>query len=959
MLEISLLGSPLITLNQQPAQDIRSRKSLALLFYLAVTAKPASRQKLAGLLWSDLPESRARTNLRVALNKLRPVFDPYLIIRRRTLAFNPDGSFTLDTAVFENHLQRPSPDAAHMQTAVDLYRGDFLEDFNVQDAAVFDEWVLAQRERLRQMTLRALFQLTHHYIERRQIKAGIRTARRTLELEPWLEEGHRQLMLLLALDGQRSAALAQYDVCFETLMAELGVEPGDETTQLYAQISLGEIEAVVEKEQDEILLPATQQIPFQAPRPSPHFVGRYLLLDQIRQDLTNTAGAGLVALVGMGGVGKTTLAVQATHDLRAHFSDGVLWANLASSDPGDILESWAQAYGYNLSGLNDLESRAAAWRGLLADKQLLLILDDVRSLSRIRPLLPGGARCAVLLTTRDHDLAHSLNAQIMPIGMLDAANSRELLMRVLGEKRVLAEMEAAETICKLLDYLPLAVEITAQRLASRPRRLLRDMAQRLQAEQDKLSLLQISDRAVRASFMVSWDALDSRLQQIFATMGVFNGRSFTADALAYVTGLDAFTAEDQLFALAALSLVNEIEPNRYQQHALLAEFAHEKLKDAGDLYLNLSHYYVEFANEHRTDLETLQPEWENMIAGMEIASNQGNLALTNKYAISLSDAWFKRGRFSEARQGYQWVSTLAHENGNREILANVLMQWGRACLEQSDYSEAEQHLSETARLYETLGDRQSLTDVWYHQARIELENGHYERAHVLLSDSQKIKAQLGDDLGLAKVCYGQARIAYHRGNYILAATLLEESKKIQTQNGDLPNLIMTLRLLTDCALAEKDADTAELYCRQVLELCEQTQQQDELAAAQYALAALYRQKGNFALAEEYGHQSLSLFTRLGDRHSQGLLHYHFSLLNEDQGKLIEALSLGKKSLAIFIELNDAYHQALLHLHLSDLYKGLNKQPQVNSALQTALTLARSIPNQVLIEAAEKRILVTN
>ncbi|MCB0085257.1 MAG: hypothetical protein KDE47_30165, partial [Caldilineaceae bacterium] len=254
------------------------------------------------------------------------------------------------------------------------------------------------------------------------------------------------------------------------------------------------------------------------------------------------------------GVGKTTLAIHAAHALRADFADGILWANAAITNPLDIAQSWAQAYGYDFSGLSDLESRAAALRNVLAAKQVLLIFDDVIDAANVRPLLPGGAQCRVLLTTRNHDVASALNAHSRQPAELALEAGVDLLELVVGAARVHADPTAAQRICAIVEGLPLAVEIVAQRLKSRPRQSLGNMVARLEDSAHRLDL-HISDRAIRAAFEVSWAQLDEEQKHIFSTMGVFEGRSFAVPALAYVAERDEAEVEEIVWSLQALSLV--------------------------------------------------------------------------------------------------------------------------------------------------------------------------------------------------------------------------------------------------------------------------------------------------------------------------------------------------------------------------------------------------------------------
>ncbi|MDQ2998820.1 MAG: AAA family ATPase [Chloroflexota bacterium] len=240
-LRLALIGSLRLALGGVAMNRLVSGKALALLSYLAMTGRAHSRQALAGLLWGELPEEDARRNLRVTLAELRKQLDPYLLISRQELAFNRESPYWLDVEVFRHTLKGRGLTPAEQPTeqlreTIELYRGDFLEDFYVRDAPMFDEWVLGQRERLRKLVLEALHTLSARMIELHEYTAGIDYTSRLLALDPWREEAHRQMMLLLALSGQRSMALAQYEVCRRVLADELGVEPAQETTALLQRI---------------------------------------------------------------------------------------------------------------------------------------------------------------------------------------------------------------------------------------------------------------------------------------------------------------------------------------------------------------------------------------------------------------------------------------------------------------------------------------------------------------------------------------------------------------------------------------------------------------------------------------------------------------------------------------------------------------------------------------------------
>jgi DNA-binding SARP family transcriptional activator/predicted ATPase len=253
-LSLSLLGSFRATLDDQPVTGFKSNKERALLAYLAVEAeRPHRREVLAGLLWPDWPDRDALSNLRYALSNLRQVIGdrtaepPFLLVTRDTLQFNLAGDCALDvktlTQAVESDKIHP-PNVERLEQAVALYQGAFLEGFSLGDSPPFEEWTLFTRERLARLMSAALHQLAAACEQRADYEQARRWAWRQIELEPWDEAAHQQLMRVLALSSRRSAALAQYEACRRQLAEELGVEPSAETTQLYEQIRDGRLGAV-------------------------------------------------------------------------------------------------------------------------------------------------------------------------------------------------------------------------------------------------------------------------------------------------------------------------------------------------------------------------------------------------------------------------------------------------------------------------------------------------------------------------------------------------------------------------------------------------------------------------------------------------------------------------------------------------------------------------------------------
>ena len=917
-LELALLGQPDFKLDGATINDLVLRKGLALIAYLAVTKQSHSREALAGLFWGEMSEEKARRNLRVALTKLRKQFDDFLIIQRRTLAFDPDSNYWLDVDLFEQNLNQPNPTTEQLQTAVNLYRGPFLADLPLRDALLFEEWVRPYQERLRQMAMEALYRLSVLNTQEGAYAQGIDNLGKLLQLEPWMEEAHRQMMLLFALSGQRSAALTQFEQCQAILDEELGVEPTEATIVLYEKILNEEIKA-----DDTQIMPApspTIPIPFQAPAEKANFIGRQSFLTELGTTLQQPENGTIQAVVGMGGVGKSTVAIQLAHQLRSHFVDGVLWANAAVSEPHAVIESWAQLYGYDFSRMTDLESMAAALRSVLTDKAVLIILDDVTSITRIKPLLPTGAKNHVLLTTRDHDLARALDAQVWSLQELSPENGRILLASILGEKRLAAEPEAATEICNRLENLPLAVEIIGQRLKSRPRRRLTDVAQRLRSEEQRLSELQISDRAVRASFAISYQSLDRDLRRMFALMGLFNGRSFSAEALADIAQLDRYEAEDRIFALTALSLAQEGGLTRYKQHALLADFALETLgEDAGKEYGRFAQYYLRFAQQNQTNYDALRPEWENMMSAMEMAYTYQLWSIVIDFVDALHDAWFTRGRFTQAQLAYKLAFEAAEEQQNELKLAHIHLQWGLACLEQSNLGEAKSLFNQSKQRFNVLSEPSGLSDAIYHLARVAIEESDYDLAADLLNESKKIKQELDDQLGLAAIYFRQGRLASRSKQFQEAEHLLNDALAIQTRLGDQVGMVRTLRLLTRVSILQKELEQAAIYCQKALELAEKIEDKNEQAYTLYTMSIIFYRNEDFDKAQKFNERCTELFKLIGNQKMQALALLSLSGIQEKLKQFDRSLTTCAESEKLLRSLSDNYNLVFVLEHFCKVY----------------------------------------
>jgi len=320
---ITLFGPFRVRQGGEEINTFKSNKVRGLLAYLAVEAQRLHRRdSLAALLWPDWPDKQARKNLRYALSNLRSAIgdreaEPaYLNITRETIQFNYNSDQIVDVGEFAQLLTVNGADGSGFQSleaAVDLYQGEFLEGFSISDSPPFQEWMLLKREQLHRQLVDALRQLSATYLNHGEPEGARHYARRLVELEPWQEDGHRQVMKLLAESGQPGAALAQYETLRQLLKADLGTEPSEQTVELYNQIKSGEWETSVSG-----ILTVSDQMPSRLgecpyrglaafrEQDAPFFFGRERFVEQLVKSLESPPQMGVI--IGQSGSGKSSLA---------------------------------------------------------------------------------------------------------------------------------------------------------------------------------------------------------------------------------------------------------------------------------------------------------------------------------------------------------------------------------------------------------------------------------------------------------------------------------------------------------------------------------------------------------------------------------------------------------------------------------------------------------------------------
>ncbi|HBX71039.1 MAG TPA: hypothetical protein DEH25_17100 [Chloroflexi bacterium] len=600
-LVISLFGplqAKLRTENIIPT--FRTKKERALFAYLVAESSPQHHRDFLGeLLWPDRAEGLARTNLRQALLGIRRALQGghnpvnFLTISDDYVRFNKEHKFFLDADEFDNLIQETNIHhhesletcafcAEKLETAVNLYQGDFLEDLSIPDAYSFQEWILIRREYYFRKMLMAIQTLVDFYIGQGKFKTAQKYAWQQVSVAPLEERAHCQLMKILVIDGQRGAALEQYQVCRQILATQLGVDPDITTTALYEKIKAG-----LTIDPPRVI---TQPLRTNLPAQFTSFVGRENELSWFEGCISNQV-VRLITITGMSGVGKTRMAIQMGYKYLRHFADGVWFVPLEGVHTLDLLApSIAKSLELKLDGQNPTQVLIDHLR----TKTTLLIVDNFEHLldgsQLLLEILHKAPYLKILVTSQrrlSYQAAYNLDLRGLPYpqdiphtpNIQDYAAVKLFLAR---GNRVYSGYQPEDTdlpyiakICQLVDGLPLAIELAAANLRHRT---CEQIASELQTNLGSLaaSMEDIPERhrSIRATFDQSWTMLSEEEQDAYQRLSIFQGE-FSLDVANRTTGA-TFAV---ISSLADKSLIQTNASGHYILQPLLRQYASEKLVD--------------------------------------------------------------------------------------------------------------------------------------------------------------------------------------------------------------------------------------------------------------------------------------------------------------------------------------------------------------------------------------------
>ena len=588
-----------------------------------------------------------------------------------------------------------------------------------------------------------------------------------------------QLMLALYRCNRTAEALQAYQQARRTLIDELGIEPGSRLQQLEHDILTADAALGLPAQPVEVAV-QKPRVPSLLPTDIADFTGREDQLSRIRRHLVAAPGAGqrqavpVVVITGKGGVGKTSIAVHAAHEAASQFPDGQLFADLHGAgshqiSPLQVLERFIRALGMSTSLIPEgLDERAEVYRNLIANRRVLIVLDDAVSESQVAPLLPGHGAAAVIITSRRR-LAGLPGAIHVEVNIFAMDKSLDLLAHIAGEGRVQAEAQAAADIAECCGHLPLALRIAGARLSARPHWSVQQLGERLVDETCRLDELTHGDMGIRPSISLSYLGASQRAKQLFRRLALLDLPFFSGWMGAALLDLPIGEAEDLLDDLVNARLIETTGTgsgvhSHYRFHELIRVFAREQLAASesaaerkaalervlgGLLYLaqeaQSRHYggpyFVLHSDARRwplpgwlVDALLIDPlEWyENertvLVAGVLQAAQAAAVGLCWSLAVSAVTLFQSRTYLDDWQGTHEIALEAARKANDVRGQAAMLYSIGSLYIAQQRFDQARQVLADAARLFDDVGDDGGMALIIRYVAYLDAVSGRFTEA---------------------------------------------------------------------------------------------------------------------------------------------------------------------------------------------------------------------------------------
>lgn len=899
----------------------RQRVLLAALVLRAGEVVPAD--ELAEAVWDGKPPAGAAVTLRSYVRRLRQVLGPvlgsriatrspgYLIIAdeaevdlRRFEALCRSGGADVSARIWPRASDR-------LAQALGLWRGAPLADV---PSHVLHGAEVPRLEQLRlqatEWRIEADLHLGRHGVLVPELQA-------MAAAHPLRERFHVQLMLALHRCDRRAEALAAYRQARGTLASELGIEPGPELRQLHQRILTSDRDPDLAAPSG----PGPPPVPRQLPAPARHFVGRTDQLQALNGLLEEAGGMGhtvvISAIGGTAGVGKTALALHWAHQVAGHFPGGQLFINLRGFGSSGPPVTPAQAIRGFLESLAvpperipaSQEAQEGLYRSLLADRCMLVLLDNARDVEQVRPLLPAGPDCLVVVTSRSDltGLVAADSAQPLFVDVLTEDEALELLSRRLGASRIAAEPDAAGQLTGLCARLPLALSIAAARAATRPGPRIAELVAELRNTEGRLDALNTGDAATspRAVFSWSYQLLRPQAARLFRLLGLHPGPDISTAAAGSLAGIPVGQARRLLGELKDACLVAEPEPGRFGFHDLLRAYAAgcaQAQEQAGDRaaairrvltwYLHTAAAAARVVDPRRRHvsldapapqceplsfdgydraLRWLETERACLVAAVACAGRHGAHEIAWKLPVTLWDLFSLRGYWSDWIESVETGLASARHLHDRAAEGWLLNHLAMACQQSGSTSRAIGCFRQALVIRRAIGDRRGEAMALANLGRTYSEAGQLPESMACLQEALSVFRETGQRPEQGRCLFIISAACRRLGRPQDAMTSARQAVDIIREAGDGREESGALTQLALASLCLAQPQEAITHSARAAGLSRRHGDRRAEAEALTVLGQALHDCGQPAQARQHRHAAYLIFSDLGDPRAAEIL----------------------------------------------------------------------------------------
>lgn len=909
----------------------------AVLALLAVAGgQPQSRAVMISLLWNDQPPPSATNIIQTYIKHLRRVLEPNRPVRAPSRVIHAVGDgYAMDTTVVDVDLVR-FRELVTMATQA-CRRSDrtaaaelFGRSLTLWSGAPFANIpLLAAHPKATSL----LGEKRTALLRYGEVMVALGNAGDAVTLLEDVVHGQPLDETMVALfiracqaAGQRARAFEAYHESRRRLADELGVDPGPEMVAAYAALldhggsatDLGSSPTAQEPvAPDHVAVGSAAGtvstirplVPRQLPAAPAFFTGRTDELTRLTSIADQWAGSPATVLVtAMGGVGKTWLVLRWAHQNADRFPDGQLFADLrgfspgaAARSPASVLRGFLLALGVQVERIPlELDDRAGMFRSMVADRRMLIVLDNAHDSDQVTPLLPGSSTCMVLITSRNRliRLVNAHGANVLPVDVLADAEARELLATRLGTDRLMAEPDAAATLLACCAGLPLALSIIAGRLQTHPTFLLTKLAGELNGVATRLGALDYSDPVVSLPAVLSWsyEVLPAEQARMFGLVGLTPGPDLSLPAAANLADTSLTRAAELLGGLEDVHLVHQHQPGRYRMHDLVKLYATDRahhdlaptdrldgLRRLLDFLLHTAYTAGRLIDgPHRTSVvpvDLVSPTTPHVLPDEEAAwawCDTEHSGLLAAQELAFEQGWY--------RPAWQLAWSLDSFHNRRGLLSDMVASWKTGLA-------AAEHENDTAMV--VLAHRE-LGDVYSFIGR------HTDAIH-----------HLNQALTLARNVGNPMLDAINHRSFAIAWARQDDEQRA------LEHAITALRLFQNL---QKPLPEAELH---------------------NTVGWLSIRLGHYDQAATHLHASLTRFRDLHHFVGEASTLDSLGYLAHHTGRYEDALGYYQQALALHGQFNNSFVEADTLDHIGDTYAALGQHDHARHAWQQALRLCQA------------------